>query len=187
MASYQGMLTLALTVVLLALPSLTYGETLYVRPTSTNISCSMHPCHTLSEYAQHSRQYFNDSNLTLQFLPGNHSLSVNVTIASIHQMEILGNSSAVVPTRVICSFRVGFTFTEITEVRMNGLAFVACAKSHVTQIGRHRFTTYYGLHLQSVHTAEIIDCTFQDSYGSALGVVDSHVVLRGCSFLRNCI
>ena len=186
MASYQGMLTLALTVVLLALPSLTYGETLYVRPTSTNISCSMHPCHTLSEYAQHSRQYFNDSNLTLQFLPGNHSLSVNVTIASIHQMEILGNSSAVVPTRVICSFRVGFTFTEITEVRMNGLAFVACAKSHVTQIGRHRFTTYYGLHLQSVHTAEIIDCTFQDSYGSALGVVDSHVVLRGCSFLRNC-
>ena len=31
------------------------------------------------------------------------------------------------------------------------------------------------------------DCTFQDSYGSALAVVDSHVVLRGNnSFVNNC-
>ena len=36
--------------------------------------------------------------------------------------------------------------------------------------------------------AEIIDCTFQDSYGTALGVVDSRVVLRGNnSFLNNCL
>ena len=34
--------------------------------------------------------------------------------------------------------------------------------------------------------AEVIDCTFQDSYGSALGVVNSHVVLRGSRFLNNC-
>ena len=186
MASHQGMVTLALTVVLLALPSLTYGVTLHVRPTSSNTSCPTHPCHTLSEHAQYPGQNFNDSNLTLQFLPGNHSLNVNVTITSIHRLEILGNSSAVVPAMVVCSFRVGFAFRDITEVRMNGLAFVACAKSHVTQIGQHRFTTYYGLHLQSVQTAEIIDCTFQDSYGSALGVVDTHVLLKGCSFLSNC-
>ena len=70
-----------------------------------------------------------------------------------------------------------------------GLTFVACARSTVVYYPYyipHHFTTYYGLHFQSVQTAEIIDSTFQDSYGSALGVVDSHVVLRGSRFLNNC-
>ena len=70
-------------------------------------------------------------------------------------------------------------------VRIEHLVFVACARSGI-YLGVH-YPTYYGLHFQSVQTAEIIDCTFQDSYGSALGVVDSHVFLRqNNSFLNNC-
>ena len=65
---------------------------------------------------------------------------------------------------------------------IDGLAFVACARSSVI----HTYTTYYGLHLQSVQMADIINCTFQDSYGSALGIVDSRVVLRDNNFLNNC-
>ena len=181
MASHQLVLMLALTVVLLALPSLTYGVTLHVRPTSTNTSCSAHPCQTLSEYAQDSGQYFNDSNLTLQFLPGTHTLNVNLTITNIHQLEIHG---AVLLTRVVCNSYVGFTFYNISEVSIDGLGFVACARSSVVQVS-YPEKTYYGLHLQSVQTAEIIDCTFQNSYGSALGVVDSHVVLRKNNFFNN--
>ena len=188
MASHHGLLTLVMTAVLLSLSSLTLGETLHVRPTSANTSCSTHLCYTLSEYTQDSGQYFNESNLTLQFLPGNHALNVNLTIASIHQLELLGNSSAVVPTRVVCSFNVGFNFSDISRVKVDGLAFVYCARSGVAQVSHpnHLVTTYYGLYLQSVRIAEIIGCTFQDSYGSALGIVDTHVVLRGNSFLNNC-
>ena len=182
MASHQGVLTLALTVVLLALPSLTYGVILHVRPTSTNTSCPTHPCLTLSEYAQDPGQYFSDSNITLQFLPGNHTLDINLNITNINQMEIHG---AVLPTRVVCNSDVGFTFSNIHRMSIDGLAFVACARSSVIHLYR-TYTTYYGLHLQSVQTAEIIDCTFQDSYGSALGAVDSHVVLGDNRFLNNC-
>ena len=187
MASYQGMLTLALTVVLLALPSLTCGVTLHVRPTSTNTSCSTHPCHTLSEYAEDLGQYFNDSNLTLQFLPGNHTLSVNLTITGIYQLELLGNSSAEVPIKVLCNSSVGFsvrnyipvvridsayvglTFMDISKVRINDLAFVSCTRPHMAQISD--ILTYYGLYLQSVWITEITDCSFQESFGSAVGVV----------------
>ena len=184
MASHQGVLTLALTVVLLALPSLTYGVTLHVRPASTKTSCPAHPCQTLSEYAQNPGKYFNDSNLTLQFLPGNHTLDINLTIKNIHKLEIHG---ALLPTKVVCDFHVGFTFSKIHRVSIDGLAFVACAARRDIYIHR-TYTTYYGLHLQSVPMAEIIDCTFQDSYGTALGVVDSRVVLRGNnSFLNNCL
>ena len=189
MASHQGVLTLVLTVVLLALPSLTCGVTLHVRPTSTKTSCPAHPCQTLSEYALNPGKYFNDSNLTLQFLPGNHTLDVNLAITNINQLEIHG---AVLPTRVVCDShvvckpRVGFTFSNISKLSIDGLAFVACARSSVVQFSTHSVKTYYGLHFQSVQTAEIIDCTFQDSYGSALGVVDSRVVLRDNNFLNNC-
>ena len=183
MASHQGVLTLALTVVLLALPSLTCGVILHVRPTSTNTSCPTHPCHTLSEYAQNPGQYFNDSNLTLQFLPGNHTLDINVAITNIHKLEIHG---ALLPTKVVCDFHVGFTFSNIHRVSIDGLAFVACARSHVVQFS-YPEKTYYGLHLQSVQMVEITDCTFQDSHGSALGVVNSHVVLRDNNFLNNCL
>ena len=186
MASYQGMLTLVVTVVLLALPSLTCGVTLHVRPTSTNTSCPTNPCHTLSEYAEGLGQYFNDSNLTLQFLPGNHTLSVNLTITGIYQLELLGNSSAEVPIRVLCNSSVGFsvrnyipvvridssyvglTFMDISKVRINGLAFVSCTRPHMAQISD--ILTYYGLYLQSVWITEITDCTFQESFGSAVGV-----------------
>ena len=187
MASNQGVLTLALTVVLLALPSLTYGVTLRVKPTSTNTSCPTHPCHTLSEYAQDPGQYFKDSNLTLQFLPGTHTLNVNLTISNISQLEII---NAVLPTKVLCDSNVGFTLWDISVVRIEGLAFVACARSVMVfdYIFSTLHATYYiyGLHFESVQMAEIIDCTFQESYGSALGVVNSHVVLRGSGFLNNC-
>ena len=188
MAPHQGVLTLALTVVLLALPSLNCGVTLHVRPTSTNTSCPPCPCHTLSEYAQDPGQYFNDSNLTLQFLPGNHTLDVNLTITNINQLEIHG---AMLPTKVVCTSHVGFTFSNISKLSIDGLAFVACARSHVVQFSYAVFfypeKTYFGLHLQSVPMVEITDCTFQDSYGSALGVVDSLVVLRDNNFINNCL
>ena len=183
MASHQGVFMLTLTVVLLALPSLTCGVTLHVRPTSTNTSCPTQPCQTLSEYAQDPGRYFNDSNLTVTFLPGNHTLDINLTITNIHQLEIHG---ALLSTKVVCDSLVGFTFSNIHRVSIDGLAFVACARSSVIHLYR-TYTTYYGLHLQSVQTAEIIDCTFQDSYGTALGVVDSCVVLRDNNFINNCL
>ena len=173
---------LALTVVLLALPSLTCGVTLHVRPRSTNTSCPTQLCQTLSEYAQNPGQYFNDSNFTLQFLPGNHTLDINLTITNISQLKICG---AVPQTRVVCDSRVGFTFSNIYKVSINSLAFVSCASASVIHVN-HTYTTHYGLHLQSVQTAEIIDCTFQESNGTALWVVDSHVVLRGNIFFNNC-
>ena len=183
MASHQGVLTLALTVVLLALPSLTCGVTLHMRPTSTNTSCPTHPCQTLSEYAQDPGQYFNDSNLTLTFLQGTHTLDINLTITNISQLKIHG---ALAPTRVVCNSYVGLAFYNISKLTIDGLAFVSCARSSVAQV-YYPEKTYYGLDFQSVLMAEIIDCTFQDSYGTALGVVDSHVVLRGNRFYNNCL
>ena len=176
---------LALIVALLVLPSLAYRETIHLRPTSSNMSCSTQPCYTISEYAQYF--HFNGSNLTLQFLPGNHTLNLSLTITDIFQLEILGS---VEQTRIVCSPNVGLTFRNITEMKIDGLAFISCARSPVTQTGSGSNTLiplFYGLYLQSVQNTEINDCTFQDSYGSALWVESSHVFfVKNNYFLGNC-
>ena len=66
-----------------------------------------------------------------------------------------------------------------SNVKIDTLVFVSCARFHVIQLGENYSTTYYGLYLRLVQRAEINDCTFQDSYGSALEIVDSHVILEG--------
>ena len=182
------MLILALTVALLVLPSLNCMEIYYIRP-SANTTCPTHPCYTLSVYAEHNHSHFKTR--TLQFLPGDHALDLNITTQNIQQLEIIGSSSAGIPTRVVCSSNVGFAFRDISNVKVNGLAFVSCARifrnfNHDPSL-RVNYISHYSLYLESVVMTEITDCTFQDSYGSALVVVGGHVVLRGSNkFLGNC-
>ena len=69
---------------------------------------------------------------------------------------------------------------------MNGLTFVLCSRSRMVQADNKHLLTYYGLYLKSIQMIEIVDCTFKNSTGSALGVVNSHVLLRGNNnFLHN--
>jgi len=102
-APHQGILTFMVTAALLALPSLTNGEILHVRPTPANTLCPTHPCQTLSEYAQDDGEYFKNSKITMQFLKGIHTLIVNLVKTDIQQLEILGHPSAVIPTGIVCS------------------------------------------------------------------------------------
>ena len=186
MAPHVGMLTFIVT---LALPSLTYGEILHVRPASSNTSCPTYPCHTLSEYAEHHGEYFNTTDITLQFLQGNHTLNVNLDITNIQHLDILGDTSALIPTSIECSSHVGFTFRNISLMRIDGLAFASCARSHQirTTYGiPHPFETrYFGVYLEFVWMTEITNCTFQDSFGSALGVVASRVSFEGSTTFSN--
>ena len=100
---------------------------------------------------------------------------------------MLGNTSAVVPTTVVCSSMVGFTFGDIWLLKIDGLTFVLCSRSQLVQVDNKKYLqTYYGMYLKSIQMIEIVDCTFRNSTGSALGVVNSHVLLRGNNnFLNN--
>ena len=185
MAPHVGMLTFIVT---LALPSLTYGEILHVRPASSNTSCPTYPCHTLSEYAEHHGEYFNTPNITLQFLQGIHTLNVNLDITNIQQLDILGDSSALIPTSIVCSSHVGFTFRNISLVRIDGLAFASCARARSYRIWKilpQIHTQYFGVYLEFVRMAEVTNCTFRNNFGSALGVVASHVSFKGSTTFSN--
>jgi hypothetical protein len=64
---------LSLLFVLYSLPSCSTENTYYVTPTP-DTQCPGEPCHTLSQYVEQDFKKF-DSNTTLVFLPGDHTLN----------------------------------------------------------------------------------------------------------------
>ena len=189
MASHQGMLTLVLTVTLAVLPS--SGTMLTIKPSSSNIACPPentsaleNTCLTLSEYAQNYSEYFNQSNITLQFLLGNHTLDVNITITSTQTqyLEILGNTTSLTaPSTVTCTHNAGFEFRDISEVRVSDMTFISCGRGYGWR------TFHYSIRFSSVQLIEVTNCVFRENVGTAVGIVNSTaLVSRNNTFSSNC-
>jgi len=157
----------------------------YVKPTA-NIPCPADPCLTLSEYAKQTHHYLT-SNTALVFLPGDHVLSVNFTVENVNDVEIYAQQTLTADNyagsrnRIVCQGLVGFTFRNISHMKVHGLTFNSCGKGAV---GRrydtdHDYLTIYGVSVYLGQHINILNCMFQDSIGTALGVFYSSLVLKG--------
>ena len=73
------------------------AENVYcVTPTATSCSsCPPNPthCSTLSEYAEEAKLYFTP-NTTTVFLPGDHALDLNITVANVTRLTMRGEPSS---------------------------------------------------------------------------------------------
>ena len=203
-ALQQTMFTLILTVMVLALPS--NGTILAIKP-SSNTPCLNNLCLTLAEYAQYKPQHFSNSNITLQFLSGNHTLASNLIIANIQRLDILGDATSLTPSRIKCSDSiVGFAFRNISEVRVCDMIFTHCGISHNIIVYKkrrrninHKYISiiqqYYAVVFESVQHVEIGECVFNHNFGTALGMFNSSATLSGnnmfssncrCSYVQKC-
>ena len=81
-------------------------------------------CTTLSEYAQEAELYFT-SNTTMVFLPGDHVLDTNITVANITRLTMCGESSSGSRATVVCSGPVCLSFTSMVD---HSLAFTSCSR-----------------------------------------------------------
>ena len=111
------------------------------------------------------------------FLPGDHALDTNITVANIARLTMHGESSSGSRATVVCSGSVGLSFTSMVEFRMYSLAFTSCSR-------KHAITLYIGivqivLHLQSAQYTELVNCSFHDNNGTALVVNNTNITLSG--------
>ena len=153
------------------------AENVYcVLPTlPANTSCSSCPhnathCATLSEYAQEAELYFT-SNTTMVLLPGDHTLSMNITAAGISRLTMCGESSSGYVARVVCNGSVGFSFTSMVDFKIHSLTFTSCGRG----FDNSKFKAT--LLLESIENAELVNCSFHDNVGTALIVYDTNVTL----------
>ena len=161
------------------------AENVYcVTPTVT--SCSSCPpnsthCATLSEYAQEAELFFT-SNATIAFLPGDHALDTNITVANVARLTMYGESSSGNIANIVCNGSVGFSFTSMNvDFRIYSLTFTSCSRKYATPP-----ISNYALLLQSTKYVELVNCSFHDNLGTALVVNNTNITLaRNSEFIHN--
>ena len=174
--------------------------------TPTVASCPSCPdnsthCTTLSEYAQEAELYFT-SNTTIVFLPGDHVLDADITVANVSRLTMHGESSSDNYTAtVVCSGPYGLIFTNMMKFKMQSLAFTKCSRMYtfplnvlnsiITSLFRVPFTptlpfiAKHALLLQSTQYAELVNCSFHDNIGTALVVINSSITAENNDFTHN--
>ena len=149
-----------------------------VTPTAT--SCSSCPrnstyCTTLSKYAQETEQYFT-SYTTMVFLPGDHALDTNITVANVSRLTMHGESSSSNKATVVCSGLVGLSFTSIVDIKIHSLTFTSCSRRYTLTLG---LVYHAAMYLQSTQDAELVNCSFHDNNGTAISVTSTNIYLVG--------
>ena len=171
--SFQHMMAQFTLVVVASLLSYCSAENVYcVTPTATSCSSCPHNnhCATLSEYAQDVEQYFT-SNTTMVFLPGDHFLDRNVTVANVSSLTMHRESSSGNRATVVCSGSFHLIFINMVDLKIDSLAFTS-------------FTSC-GLRLYSLQYTELVNCSFHDNDGTALVVESANITLAGNSEFKH--
>ena len=116
------------------------------------------------------------------FLPGDHTLDTNITVANVDRLTMRGESSSGKIAKVVCSGPVGLSFTRMVEFKMRSLAFTSCSRllRYTIIIHDYMYTPVYGaMYLQSTQYAELVNCSFHDNNGTTLLVDNTNITLAG--------
>ena len=102
----------------------------YISP-SANIHCPGDPCLTLTQFAADSASYLsNETNISLSFMPGNHSLDRELALSHADNFSMTKDI-----VFVECGSRSGrFNIIEITFATIKDLHFIGCGGNRVSQV-----------------------------------------------------
>lgn len=162
-----------------ALFSSCVAKVYYVKPKPDTKCPEGEICHTLSEYAQNSSQYF-ASNATFDFLPGTHALNQSIFIFNISNISFtsnLGNTSQIA-SWISCTNPALFNFTQVQEIQIENLGFTSCGADTINP--RVVFFSYVGKFL-------VLNSSFVRNKGSAFFISQSSGVVENANFTGNSV
>ena len=103
-------------------------DTYYIKPLSNATCDNAQPCITLSEFAQRNSKPA--KNTTLKFMPGEHMLSTNISVANRNSYILIGLRKGIKDekSRIKCDSEnnVGFTFSNMRYIAIHHLVFTSC-------------------------------------------------------------
>ena len=115
------------------------------------------------------------------FLPGDHTLDTNITVANVARLTMHGEPSSGKIATVVCNGSVGLNFTSMMEFKIYFLAFTSCSRSYGTLPASFN----YALLLRSIRYAELVNCSFHDNLATPLIVDNTNITLAGNEFTHN--
>ena len=139
--------------------------------------CPVKSCLTLSQFAANTSSFL-DSNTTLIFLAGNHSLEWNLTVSMVWSFAMLSNdmleesSSDSNETRIACELSTMFVFSDINDIHISGIQFLGCSGNRV----------------EYVPNCTVDNCGFYGEGASnrtALTLIETTAMITSTSFISN--
>ena len=172
---------------------------------SSPLSCPGQPCLTLDKYYQQTETYFTTGS-TFVFLAGNHTINTTVNLTSISEIIIRGEMNTQV--NILCSIEVVFLFENISNLRIEGLAFLSdnnvraitsqalnITDSNGVWIHKVAFQGSYsiskpfrGLYITSSNTITVTSCYFEGNtaiFCGAIYVFNITLTLNASTFIGN--
>ena len=165
------------------------GKLYYVIPTP-NTTCPEEGvlCFTLTQYASKPNDFF-APNITFSFLPGNHTLDLELRIQNITTLKLTPAENDTVlssvnlkstfitgtfaTVTVSCNQSERFNFERIEQIQMSGIAFTGCVDNLVSKVDRWF----------------VEDCSFngegRDGTGLNLNMISNVVIISRTSFISN--
>ena len=110
------------------------------------------------------------------FLPGDHTLDMNITVANISSLTMCGESSSGYIATVVCNGSVGLSFTSMVDFKIQSLTFLSCGRSSDKNVLKQSLYKYTLL-LESIEYVELANCSFHDNLGTALAVYNTSITL----------
>ena len=170
-----------------------FNETFYITPSSSPEHCHNYPpesCFPLSNLSDHLNLP-QDTNLTLRFLPGEHSLTHRVTLSYLSVVTFEADQRDALSltrkeVRINCTDRnvAGFNLKSISTLTLKRLAFQGC--SNVGMNGG-------AISIDQVDSVNIAQCTFnsnkvQEANGGALALeYAGNVLIHDNIFTHNTV
>lgn len=124
------MLLLLQSVILLVAVSTSQSITVYVSSPSSPCTEEEEPCHSLDYYAHHTSQEWLSGTIIV-FLPGTHTLDVNLSFNLMNTSSLILTSKNCSLVIVKCSQNSGFVFKNVTDLQIKCLVFSGCG--HYTE------------------------------------------------------
>ena len=136
MSSHRFALTLHMLLFLLVYADSANSQVHYYITPSLSIHCPGDPCLTLPQLAANSTSYLgNETNISLTFLPGNHSLDGELSLSNADNLSMIKGIEGNGIVFVECGSQSGrFSISEITFATIKGLHFFGCGGNRVSQV-----------------------------------------------------
>ena len=199
---FQRILTF-LKVALICLPTFYCDDIIhFITPLPNDLSCPVESCLTLRQFAA-SLDSFNDSNVTLYLLPGNHSLDSELLLTDLPEVSIISNitdSTTVWSSNIDCTPSARMYIYDVRTVHITGVKFINCQNITVTSvisvsIWNAFFHGSTGLYLNQTNTS-IEHSMFTDgrgivispdisSTGGVIVIINSTTRITNSSFTHN--
>ena len=117
------------------------------------------------------------------FLPGDHVLNADITVANVARLTMRGESSSDNIATVVRNGPVGFSFTNMVDFNIYSLAFTSY--NNRSWSASSDLASNSALLLRSTRNAELVSCSFHDNLGTALTVINTNIILADIEFVQN--